>query len=163
MIVIDLLHANFCELVIIGGAPGVGKTTLSWELCRRWSLGDIWKDYSLVVLLSLRDKYTHEANKLVDFFECGDEATSQKVWEELFLTQGEGLLFILEGLDEFPPELIQMKDCIVMRLIHGKILPACTVVITSRPWALDYLELKCSRRIDQRIMVLGFTEIQKQE
>ncbi len=76
---------SFPKLVIIEGAPGVGKTTLSWELCRRWSLGDIWRDYSLVVLLRLRDKSTHEANNLVDLFECGDEARSQKVWEELFI------------------------------------------------------------------------------
>ncbi len=153
---------SFPKLVIIKGAPGVGKTTLSWELCRRWSLGNIWRDYSLVVLLPLRDKSTHEANNLVDLFECGDEATSQKVWEELLITQGKGLLFILEGLDEFPQALRETKDCVIMRLIHGKLLPASTVVITSRPWALDSFE-ECSSRIDQKIVVLGFTEIQIQE
>ncbi len=153
---------SFPKLVIIKGAPGVGKTTLSWELCRRWSLGDIWRDYSLVVLLRLRDKCTHEANNLVDLFECGDEATSQKVWEELLISQGKGLLFILEGLDEFPQAFREAKDCIIMRLIHGKLLPASTVVITSRPWALDSLK-KCSCRIDRTVVVLGFTEIQIQE
>ncbi len=49
-----------------------------------------------------------------------------------------------------------------MKLIHGRLLPASTVVITSRPWALDSLK-KCSSRIDQKIVVLGFTEIQIQE
>ena len=151
---------SFPKLVIIEGAPGVGKTTLSWELCRRWSLGKIWRDYSLVVLLRLRDKSTHEANNLVDLFECGDEATSQRVKEELFITQGKGLLFILEGLDEFPPALRETKDCVIMKLIHGKLLPASTVVVTSRPWALDLLE---KTRIEQKIVVLGFTEIQIQE
>ncbi len=155
---------SFPKLVIIEGAPGVGKTTLSWELCRRWSLGNIWRDYCLVVLLRLRDKSTHEAKNLVDLFECGDEATSQKVWEELLITQGKGLLFILEGLDEFPQARRETKDGVIMRLIHGKLLPASTVVITSRPWALDSESLEeCSKRIDQKIVVLGFTEIQIQE
>ncbi len=154
---------SFPKLVIIEGAPGVGKTTLSWELCRQWSLDQIWRDYSLVVLLRLRDKCTHEANNLVDLFECGDEATSQRVKEELLITQGKKLLFILEGLDEFPQELRETKDsCIIMKLIHGKLLPASAVVITSRPWALDSLK-KCSSRIDQKIVVLGFTEKQIQE
>ncbi len=148
---------SFPKLVIIEGAPGVGKTILSWELCRRWSLGDIWRDYSLVVLLRLRDKSIHEANNLIDLFECGDEARSQKVSSEVSQSEGKELLFILEGLDEFPQALRQANDCIIMKLIHGKLLPASTVVITSRPWALDSLK-KCSSRIDQKIVVLGFTE-----
>ena len=152
---------SFPKLVIIEGAPGVGKTTLSWELCRLWSLNKIWRDYDLVVLLQLHDKSTHEANNLVDLFEFGDKATSQKVWEEIFSIQGKGLLFILEGLDEFPQALRETKDsCIIMKLIHGKLLPASTVVITSRPWALDSLE---KTRIEQKIVVFGFTEIQVQE
>ncbi len=155
---------SFPKLVIIEGAPGVGKTTLSWELCRRWSLGNIWKDYSLVVLLQLRDKSTQEANNLVDLFECGDKAMSQKkVLAELLITQGKGLLFILEGLDDFPQTLRETKDCVIMKLIHGKLLPASTVVITSRPCrCLDSLE-KCKSRTDQKIVVLGFTEIQIHE
>ena len=155
---------SFPKLVIIEGAPGVGKTTLSWELCRRWSLGKIWRDYSLVVLLQLRDKYTQEADNLADLFECGDKVRSQKVSNEVSQSEGEGLLFILEGLDEFPQALsfTSRKYSVIMKLIHGKLLPASTVVITSRPWALDSLK-KCSSRIDQKIVVLGFTEIQIQE
>ena len=151
---------SFPKLVIIEGAPGVGKTTLSWELCRRWSLDQIWRDYSLVVLLRLRDKSTHEANNLVDLFECENEARSQKVSSEVSQSEGEGLLFILEGLDEFPQALRETKDCVIMKLIHGRLLPASTVVITTRPWAVP---VGCSHRIDQKIVVLGFTEIQVQE
>ena len=153
---------SFPKLVIIKGAPGVGKTTLSWELCRRWSLGKIWRDYSLVVLLQLRDKYTQEADNLVDLFECGDKVRSQKVSNEVSQSEGEGLLFILEGLDEFPQALsfTSRKYSVIMRLIHGKLLPASTVVITTRPWAAP---VGCSHRIDQQIVVLGFTEIQIQE
>ncbi len=153
---------SFPKLVIIEGAPGVGKTTLSWELCRRWSAGNIWSDYRLVVLLRLRNKSTHEAKSLVDLFECEDKAASQKVWEKLSIKQSKKLLFILEGLDEFPQALRETENCVIMKLIHGKLLPDSTVVITSRPWALDSLN-KCRSRIDENIVVLGFTQKQKQE
>ncbi len=151
---------SFPKLVIIKGAPGVGKTTLSWELCRRWSLGKIWRDYSLVVLLRLRDKSTHKTNNLVDLFECGDESRSQKVSSEVSQSEGEGLLFILEGLDEFPQALRETKDCVIMKLIHGKLLPASTVVITTRPWAVS---VGCGHRIDQQIVILGFIGKQVQK
>ncbi len=133
---------------------------MSWELCRQWSQGDIWRDYSLVILLPLRGKSTHEANNLVDFFECGDETKSQKVSNEVCQSEGEGLLFILEGLDEFPQTLRERKNSLIMKLIHGKLLPASTVVITTRPWAAP---IGCSHRIDQQIVVLGFTKIQIKE
>ncbi len=156
------IEGSFPKLVTIKGAPGVGKTTLSWELCRQWSYGKIWEDYPLVVLLRLRDKSTQEADNLAKLFECGDKVRSQKVSNEVSQSEGEGLLFILEGLDEFPQALRETKDCIIMQLIHGILLPASTVVITSRPWALGSLT-NCSSRIDQKIVVLGFTEIQIQK
>ena len=47
------VEGKLSKLVVIKGAPGGGKTTLSWELCRRWANDEVWTDYSLVVLLRL--------------------------------------------------------------------------------------------------------------
>ena len=41
------------QLVLIEGAPGVGKTTFSWEFCRKWGKGEILQDNSLLLLLPL--------------------------------------------------------------------------------------------------------------
>ena len=33
----DILEANDnVHLVVVEGAPGIGKSTLAWELCRKW-------------------------------------------------------------------------------------------------------------------------------
>ena len=154
---------SYPNLVLVKGAPGVGKTTFSWELCRRWSAGKLLSDYSLVVLLRLRDKRVQEARSLSDIFQCRDAVLSSNIAEEQRQVQGKGVLFILEGLDELPPSLREDKNSIFMDLITGRLLPACTVMVTTRPWAVKDLPDTCSSRIDQHIQILGFTKEQINE
>ena len=153
------------KLVLVKGAPGVGKTTFSWELCRRWSAGKLLNDYSLVVLLRLRDENVQEAKTLVDLFQCGDDSLSTKfnVVDELRDTHGKGVLFILEGLDELPGNLRDDMNSIFMKLITGHVLPASTVMVTTRPWAVKDLPDTCKNRLDQHIEILGFTTQQIDE
>ena len=159
------VEGKFSKLVVIKGAPGGGKTTLSWELCRRWANGDVWTDYSLVVLLRLRDKNVQEAVELVDLFQCENIDASKNVVATTIIQNhhGQGILFILEGLDELPPSLRQ-KDSIFMKLITGDLLSSCTVLVTTRPWAAcDLPATQCSSRIDQFIEILGFSSEEIQE
>lgn len=44
------------SLVLIEGAPGIGKSTLAGELCRKWEELPSMKNYNLVVLLRLSDE-----------------------------------------------------------------------------------------------------------
>ena len=156
---------SYPKLVLVKGAPGVGKTTFSWELCRRWSAGKLLNDYSLAVLLRLRDENVQEAKTLADFFQCGDDSLSTKcnVVDELRDTHGKGVLFILEGLDELPGNLREDKNSIFMKLITGQLLPASTVMVTTRPWAVKDLPDTCKNRLDQHIEILGFTTLQIDE
>ena len=156
---------SYPKLVLVKGAPGVGKTTFSWELCRRWSAGKLLNDYTLVVLLRLRDENVQEAKTLVDLFQCGDDSLSTKfnVVDELGDTHGKGVLFILEGLDELPGNLRDDKNSIFMKLITGHVLPASTVMVTTRPWAVAGLPDTCKNRLDQHIEILGFTTQQIDE
>ena len=43
------------KVVLIEGAPGVGKTTFAWEQCQQWAEGKLLQTYSIVLLLPLRD------------------------------------------------------------------------------------------------------------
>ncbi len=156
------VKGKFSNLVVIKGAPGVGKTTLSWELCRRWANGEVWIDYSLVVLLQLRDENVQKAVELVDLFQCGDIDVSKSVYTVIRRDQGQGILFILEGLDELPPSFTEI-DSMLMKLITGRLLSHCTVLVTTRPWAVCNLPVTCSSRIDQFIEILGFSSKEIQE
>lgn len=78
----------------------------------------------------------------------------QCVSEEVTANGGENVLFILDGFDELPTSL--RKDSFFAKLIRGTYLPACTVLVTSRPSASADL-LHCIREY-KHIEVIGFTK-----
>ncbi len=137
---------------------------MAWELCRRWANGEVWTDYSLVVLLRLRDKNAQEAVELVDLLQCENIEASKNIVAATIIQNphGHGIFFILEGLDELPPSLRE-NDSIFMKLITGRLLPASTVLVTTRPWAVCDLPVACSSRVDQFIEILGFSSEEIQE
>ena len=141
------------NLVLIEGAPGVGKTTFSWEFCRKWGKGEILQDHSLLLLLPLRDNNLKEAKTLSDLFYHPNSELQQAVVQEVTSNQGKGVAIWLEAWDELDHEPRE-KASVFLDLIHGRILPLATVFITSRPWASEHLREKCGHRISQHVEVL---------
>ena len=141
------------KLILIEGAPGVGKTTFSWEFCRKWGKGEILQDHSLLLLLPLRDNNLKEAKTLSDLFYHPNSELQQAVVQEVTSNQGQGVAIWLEAWDELDHELRE-KASVFLDLIHGRNLPLATVFITSRPWASEHLRENCGHRISQHVEVL---------
>ena len=141
------------NLVLIEGAPGVGKTTFSWEFCRKWSRGDILQDHSLLLLLPLRDNNLKEAKTLSDLFHHPNSELQQAVVQEVTSNQGQGVAVWLEAWDELDYDP-QGKASVFLDLIHGRVLPLATVFVTSRPWASEHIRENCGHRISQHVEVL---------
>ena len=146
-------HHHRQKLVLIEGAPGVGKTTFSWEFCRKWSKGEILQDRSLLLLLPLRDNNLKEAKTLSDLFYHPNSELKQAVLQEVTSNQGQGVAIWLEAWDELDHEP-QEKASVFLDLIHGRILPLATVFVTSRPWASEHLRENCGHQIAQHVEVL---------
>ena len=145
------------KLVLVEGAPGVGKSTFAWEFCRRWERGEIAQQYQLVLLLRLRDERMSRAKSLSDLIYHCSQSVSQAVVEELESTFGVNTLIILEGFDELPDSQ-RKEDSIFLQLILGKLLLYTTIMITSRPWATGALLVQFKHRIFLHVEILGFTE-----
>jgi len=90
------------DIVLIEGAPGVGKTTLASMLCKGWGRQELLHHYFLVLLLRLRDKSICEATKIKDLFQHPNRAICQSVVQQIEQCSGDGILLILEGFDELP-------------------------------------------------------------
>ena len=89
------------RVILVEGAPGVGKSTFAWEFCRRWERGEIAQQYQLVLLLRLRDERMSRAKNLQQLIYHPDiEDISQAVKCELIHSRGVNTLIILEGFDE---------------------------------------------------------------
>ena len=155
----DILKADDkVRLVVVEGAPGIGKSTLAWELCRQWPTLESLKRFSLVVLLRLREEGVQSATDISDLFPCGDDpGLSSLVAQEVKRENGNGVLFVFDGFDEFPSEL--QKKSLVMDIISGsKYLPKATVLVTSRPSASAQLQALLQTGIGKHIEVVGFSE-----
>ena len=156
----DVPASNSSERVIlVEGAPGVGKSTFAWEFCRRWERGEIAQQYQLVLLLRLRDERMSRAKNLRDLIYHSKESVSEAVSSELIDTHGRHALIILEGYDELP-ERCRLDQFLFLQLIAGKVLPLATIMVTSRPWATGSIRYNHERRIYQHIEILGFTNQQ---
>ena len=142
------------KLILIEGAPGVGKTTFSWEFCRKWGRGEILQGTSLLLLLPLRDNNLRETKTFSDFFYHRNSDLQQAVIQEVTNNQGQGVAIWLDAWDELDHESRE-QDSVFLDLIHGKILRLATVFVTSRPWASEYLRKNYGCRISQHVEILG--------
>ena len=141
------------SLVFVEGPPGIGKSTLAWELCRRWDR----KQYDLVVLLRLRERKVQQIKDIADLFAHIDRNLQQLVTKGVLGREGKGVLFILDGYDELPLKL--RHQGLLLHLLKGEVLPSCSVLVTSRPSATGDLLMACSPQIQRHVEILGFTQI----
>ena len=153
----EILADHMTRLVLVEGAPGIGKSTFSWELCRQRQNMSTLQHFSLIVLLRLREEWVQKATHISDLFYHKDEQLSRAVGKEVEQREGEGVLFILDGYDEFPTDTCE--NSLILKIIRGlHYLPKSTVLVTSRPSATAQLHSFLRTNIDKRIEIVGFSE-----
>ena len=145
------------KCILVEGAPGVGKSTFAWKLCRKWGKGKLLQQYKLIVLLRLRDNSVRNCKKISDLFKYHKDDIQQAAVKEIQYTGAKGVLLLFEGYDELPEEL-RSRNSIFLDVITGRELPEATVLITSRPWASEFLLREYRRHISQHIEILGFNK-----
>ena len=153
------------KVVLIEGAPGVGKTTFAWDQCRQWAEGKLLQAYSIVLLLPLRDNNIRQITSLPSLFRHSKPQVRDEVTRTFFENNGKGCLIWLEAWDELVDNL--RSDSLFTQLIGGIQLPAATIYITSRPWATGGLLEQMGDRISQHTELLALAkeqvEMQKRE
>ena len=137
--------------VLMEGAPGSGKSTLSLHICQQWAQEKTFKDYILVILVRLRDLIVHSAQSIADLLPRKSDTIAQDIATEISARNGSGVLFVLDGWDELPNNVPGYK--IILDFIEGMQLNESSIIITSRPTSSTILQpLVCTR-----IEILGFS------
>ena len=83
----------------------------------------------------------------------------EAVCEYIEQHQGLGVCFILDGLDEYQPEVDEAVPNFVFQLIRGDVLPRAVVIVASRPAAVAMFTKVARRHVE----VLGFFKQQIEE
>ena len=145
---------SLAHSVLVEGAPGVGKTTFASELCKQWARGELLQEWSIVIMIKLRDRRARAAKSLKDLLYHPDTQMRREIKKELRNHNGEGILLIFDGYDESQQDI----ESVIYQIMQGKALPQATLMVTSRPLATRTLPPDFKQpSINQHIEVLGFT------
>ena len=139
------------KVILIEGAPGSGKSTLSWDICQRWGTGKLFQEFEAVVLVRVRDPEAQKAGEIVGLLPAQDRSMAESVAEEIVACRGRKVLFVIDGWDEGGSSLPETST--IRRLIQSELCCESSVIVTSRPIASGDLQPLASSRIE----IVGFT------
>uniref|UniRef100_A0A8C4SU17 NACHT domain-containing protein n=1 Tax=Erpetoichthys calabaricus TaxID=27687 RepID=A0A8C4SU17_ERPCA len=158
------------HIVVVSGVAGIGKTTMVQKIMFDWARGTQYQRFAFVFLfkfreLNLLDTETEPQMSLTRLIVRHYKYLNDTKLREI-LKKPESLLFIFDGLDEYKHKLdfTQQWFCsnrddyfpvqtLVTNLVRRTLLNGCTVLITTRPTALETLDTK---RVDRFAEILGF-------
>ena len=149
----DGITINPC-IILIEGAPGIGKTVLAKEVAFQWANNKLLGDKKVVLLIFLRECNFNNIKSVENLVEyvVGSSKMTLSLTEYFIQTEGKDLAIIFDGYDEISEE--DRKNSIIARIIYHRIFGKCCLVITSRPTASSNLH----SIVDCRIEIVGFTE-----
>ena len=161
----DILNCNKVtsgKRVVISGAPGCGKTTLSRKLCQDLYSQELPNQYRLVLLVELRKLKVllKDAKGDIDLhflLRASGISNIPQLCEMMEESEGEGVAIILDGFDEVADHLGKSPFLSDLVSVEEPFLSECDVFVTTRPSRCPDL-LSLMKRPHRHVEILGFTD-----
>ena len=142
------------KVVLVDGAPGSEKSTMTVNICQRWGKGELFQEFTIVILVQLRDPAVQRAKSIADLLPCRNDKMAHQIASAITSSDGRGILWVMDGWDELPSQLRKesfLRDIIIPSTKSP--ISLSSVIVTSRPISSGNLIESVSSRIE----VLGFT------
>ena len=170
---ISTLDPNTPTVLCLIGNPGSGKTFLCKYLALQYAKREN-SNFKYLISAQCRNEEWHameearEENEekidsrfVRDFFAKTLPLTakwSKSLSKCLVKTDGEGLLLVIDGVDEFTKN-VPFKSTLLYSLLNRRVLTRSTVLLTSRPgiWSNIREEHGQELKVDTNYQVLGFS------
>ena len=143
------------KLILIEGAPGIGKTVLAKEIAYLWADNKLLTDCKMLILVYLRNPEVHTMKSIEELLQLYiTEKVASEVNAYLERSKGKNMAFVFDGFDEFPTSQQNSIITDILGTSSDYIRKFCesTVVVTSRPTATLFLH----EVVDRRIEILGY-------
>ena len=166
--IFDVLIPNYnseeykLEVIMIEGAPGMGKSTICKEIAYQWAQNQSLTHLKLVLFLSLENVICDSIKTLEDlilYFYNFDETAADFAKQCACILQqrsNDDILIILDGYDisQDSPE-----DSFLTQIVRRKVLRHSKIIITPQGICTSKLQ----NFVNMRIEILGFSDENKKE
>ena len=142
------------NMIIIEGAPGMGKTTLCKEIAYQWANNQNFTDHKVILFISLCNPVVNQIKdirSLIQHFYSLDV----EILERYLIENSKKVTIIFDGYDEFSDN---GDESIIIKILNRKILTECKIIITSRHTASYKLLNQDKTDAYVRVEILGFTK-----
>ena len=122
--------------ILLEGVAGSGKTTINWQACKQWANGKMFQEFEFVIYLSLSNPCVQSASSFESIVPHPSSDMRDAVATEIVKEGGKKCLFIMDGWENLSTTR-QSSSFLraIIEVTDPKVLPDCSVLVTSRPLA----------------------------